>query len=181
MKLLQYFYLFIFIFPFALTAQIKGTVEATGAYSFNLDTPGINFRNYYFLSEKLHLGIEYTHFFDNTEHFLDEKVVTSADVFDLNSNYFVELTPHFLFYTVLGLDYSREKEEIQLMDENEIQRDDAFGYNVGGGFEVPFNHHWAVLAEYTHTFSDLKDNIFFVGLVYEWEIKGKKHHQHSAD
>jgi hypothetical protein len=34
------------------------------------------------------------------------------------------------------------------------------------------------LAEYTHTFSDLKDNIVFIGFVYEW---GKPKNEHEKE
>lgn len=173
-----FFLIGLFFIGFSSFAQLQGTLETTGAYSFNLDTPGVNVRGYVFLTEKLHLGLEYTHLFDKTDHVGEEKIETSANVFDLNTNYFFELTPHLAFYSIVGLDYSRETEHVALSDEQETLKDDALGYNLGGGFEVPVSEHFAVIAEYTHTFSDLHDNIAFLGVVYEWGTH-KKHGEHS--
>ncbi len=173
-----YFLIGILSIGFSSFAQLRGTLEVAGAYSFNLETPGTNVRGYVFLTENLHLGLEYTHLFEKTGHVGEEKIETSANVFDLNTNYFFELAPHLAFYSILGLDYSRETEHVAFLDEREKLEDDAFGYNIGGGFEVPVSEHFAVIAEYTHTFSDLHDNIAFVGVVYEWGTH-KKHGEHS--
>lgn len=77
------------------------------------------------------------------------------------------------------MDYSWEEEDVFTLESKETHREDALGYNVGGGLEVPLNHHLAILAEYTHTFSDLKDNIVFVGMLYKFEFGRKEHLSHQ--
>ncbi len=154
--------------------QMEGSFEASNAYSLNLEALGINARSYLFLSKKLHVGMEFTHFFDHQEQVDNEDLELSANVLDLNTNYFFDLNEHLRFYTVLGFDYSRETEKFELPNENKSLTEDALGYNIGGGFEVPLSEHFGVLAEYTHTFSELKDNVVFFGLVYEWERPRKQ-------
>jgi len=50
MKKLCLFVVVLFV-SFSSFAQLQGTFEATSAYSFNLDTPGVNVRGYVFLTE----------------------------------------------------------------------------------------------------------------------------------
>lgn len=151
----------IFQLPFFIKAQSIMSLETTGAYSFNLETPGVNFRTYYFFNEHLHLGAEYTHLFTHTEIFADERIETNAEILDLNANYFYKLNNHFIVYGVLGLDYTTEKETSITSESRHNSSEDAVGYNIGAGFEIPITHQIAFLTEFTHTFSDLRDNLLF--------------------
>ncbi|MFT6337258.1 MAG: hypothetical protein ACI86M_002527 [Saprospiraceae bacterium] len=150
-------------------AQIQGTFDLTAAWSFNLETPGINARSYFFLNDKICLGPEFTYFFDKTEVHGNEEITTSAFVIDLNGHYVFEIIEHSLgVYPVMGLNFTREKESIQVLEETEEHTSKAFGFNLGIGAEVPLSKRINLFGEFTHTFSTLEDNVMFLGLNYLW-------------
>jgi len=160
---------FIFLIPIVSYAQIEGTFDLTAAWSFDLETPGINARSYFFINDKICLGPEFTYFFDKTEVHGNEELTTSVFVIDLNGHYIFEIIEHSLgIYPVMGLNFTREKESIKILEETENHTDKAFGFNFGIGTEISLSKRINLFGEFTHTFSSLEDNVIFFGLNYQW-------------
>jgi hypothetical protein len=150
-----------------LHAQIEGTLDLTATWSFNLETPGINARAYFFLNKYICFGPEFTYFFEKTtigEN--DDITITNAFTFDFNSHYVFEVMEHHRLgiYPILGLNYTNEKET----EHGETHLDEAFGLNLGAGFETPLSEKIHLFSEFIHTFSTIQDNVLFLGVNWKW-------------
>lgn len=172
--------LFLSSFQIASAQAYIGSLDVTGAYSFNLETPGINFRSYLFATEEICFGPEFTYFFPVRE--VHGQVSTELSVYtiDLNAHYFINLSKHHSFgiYPILGIDYTREKEEETEFGEVHEKTVNAIGLNTGIGFEKSLFHRVNLFSEFIHTFSELEDNVLFLGVNFHWggRKKSAKHH-----
>lgn len=117
------------------------------AYSFHAEALGINSRIYYNPTKEICFGPELSYV---------EK--GSASILDLNfiGHYVIE-TPLFGVYPLTGGNYTRET--------HEGASEDAFGIALGGGMHRNFKA-WTIFVEYSHIFSQLKDDFISVGVFY---------------
>ncbi len=136
-------------------------------YSNTISAIGINLRMYYNVSENICFGPEFTYFFEKTtigEN--DDITTTNAFTFDFNSHYVFEVMEHHRLgvYPILGLNYTNEKET----EHGETHLDEAFGLNLGAGFETPLSEKINLFSEFIHTFGTIEDNVIFLGVNWRW-------------
>lgn len=144
------------------------SVAAGAAYGDDIETVGFHTRAYYnFPNGKVCLGPEFTWFGTNDE--VEGSLRTETSLWELNFNaHFVfELSHKVGFYPVLGLNFSREKEDFFVNDVFEEEETfEKWGVNAGAGFHYILNHKFIAFTEWDHLFSDLSQNTFTVGIFY---------------
>lgn len=181
MRLSRLIVLALLLFPAALFAQLENSLSFGGGptYTLLLDEPGLNARVYYNTGPHLCFGLEASRFraHETWQGVFDYRT-RIMDV-NLNAHYVFHLSHKVGVYPVSGLNYTIENREVS-RNEVLVETEDhsAFGFNLGGGTHAVFGN-WIGFMEYQHVFSDLKDDIITLGVLYT--ISFGKQEEHSTE
>jgi len=135
-------------------------------YGDDIKEAGINLRAYYNLpGDKVCLGPEYSTFLTRKKKINGEDIEINLYEFNFNGHFIFEVTNKFAVYPFTGLNFSREKEEIEITGDKEIFTQEAFGLNLGFGAHYAY-YDFSFFAEYGHLFSDLSQNSITIGVFY---------------
>lgn len=126
------------------------------AISTELETLGINGRAYYNLNHRICFGPEFSYFKKGETELLD---------FNLVAHYIFE-TKIVGFYPLIGLNYTIEKEELEITNDEDTVT--AFGLKVGVGAHRNFGN-LTVFLEYSRVQSELADNFIATGVFYTFK------------
>jgi len=135
-------------------------------YGDDIKEPGINLRAYYNLpGNRVCFGPEYSTFLTHKEEIDGEDI--KIDLYELNFNghFIFEVTHKFAVYPFTGLNFSREKEEIEISGTIKTHTQKEFGLNLGFGAHYAY-YDFAFFAEFGHLFSDLSQNSITIGVFY---------------
>lgn len=157
------FILFFSVNSYAQHISLGGGIP----YNFTAETPGLNLRGYYNMGEHFCFGPELTFFLPKTEIHDMEEIETTIWEINVNAHYIFEVSEHLGIYPIIGLNYTREKEDISylLTGETEEKMVDAVGMNIGGGFHLPLPH-FVPFVEYEYVVGDLSEHILTVGIFF---------------
>jgi len=161
---------------FSIQAQTENSVSVGGGLPYNFTTEqfGLNARAYYNIGKTICFGPEFVYFFPQTETIGDEEITKNTFEINFNIHYIFELTHHLGAYPVIGLNYTNEREEIELFDTKETINQDIFGANIGGGFHYGFKKATPFI-EYVYIASELREHIVTAGLLFT--IGGSHDHE----
>jgi len=151
-----------------------------GAISYNatLQTPGINLRSYYNVDHHLCFGPEITFFLPTTEIKEDEEITKTVREINFNAHYIIELSEHVGVYPIIGVNYTREREEILFFADGarEELTTDAVGLNIGAGIHVPLSSVIPFL-EYQYVIGTFKEHIISAGAFYTFGKTSESHEE----
>ena len=120
------------------------------------------------------LGPEFSWFLEDSKMVGGEELVRNLVEFNFNGHMNVPLLGPLMFYPLVGLNYSVEKEEY--LHNGEVAEAETlreWGLNVGSGLHLNLTKHWLVFVEYDHLFSELNQNTLTFGLLVGFgKIKG---------
>lgn len=167
------------LFCSLVSSSLSGQMEppfllpgVAAIYSSNLETAGINARVYYGIDHQYCFGPEISYFRRSNGE--EELSLFEANV---NLHYIVELNKSLGVYPLAGINYTIETEIENKGFDEERFRENAFGFNIGGGF------HYAVgsilfFAEYKYVISSLDDHFVTAGALVSFSLAGKNKQKH---
>jgi len=142
-------------------------------YGDDIEEPGINLRVYYNLpGNRVCFGPEFSTFLSHKENVNGEDIEIDLYELNLNVHYIFELTHKLGFYPFTGLNFSREKEQIEIAGVHETFTEEKFGLNLGFGAHYAYNK-VVFFTEYDHLFGNLHQNSITLGLFYTFGNKSK--------
>lgn len=133
---------------------------------------GVNTRLFYGINEKFCFGPEAT-FFPYQE-INDEYELEVTDL-NFNAHYIVELSHKIGIYPLSGINYTIEKERL-LIDSDEPEKVEAFGWNYGFGAHYMMGDLFA-FAEFKGVIGELSDEFITVGILFTLS----KHKEHTKE
>ncbi len=162
-----------------LKAQTYSLGLAT-AYGDDIETFGIHTRAYVnSKNQRFCAGPEFTYFLKSSHR--DGSDLEERELFEVNLNmhFIFELSHHFGFYPLMGLNYSNERASFyhnDQLDHEELIR--KWGLNLGGGFHYMASPNWIIFIEFDHLFSELSQNNALLGVFYTFGQGFVAHDQH---
>ena len=136
--------------------------------NLTIDAFGGNLRAYYNVGDHFCIGPEFSAFLPKTIEREDETEEIHVWEVNLNAHYIFELNHKLGVYPIIGLNYTREREEITLLNSTEAPEEEtvtAWAANFGFGFHVPFDQ-VVPFAEYHFTTGKLQEHIVSIGVFY---------------
>ncbi|GAB4232306.1 MAG: hypothetical protein Tsb0034_05020 [Ekhidna sp.] len=161
----------ILIFSFIVASPVLSQNFLLGGgpiYGDDIKEVGINIRTYYnHPNGKICFGPEFSIFKTNKE------VVNADDMFEkdlyeinFNGHYFFPISEKLIYYPVVGLNYSSEKETLIMNDQvEEMKKVRVFGLNIGSGLHFEISEKLMSYIEYDHLFSTLHQNSITFGIL----------------
>lgn len=151
-----------------------------GVYGDDISKLGQNTRFYVNTNDHRYcLGPEFSWFLQDTKMVGGEELVRNLVEFNFNGHVNLELVGPLMFYPLVGLNYSVEKEEYRHngeVEESETLKE--WGVNVGSGLHLNLGKDWILFAEYDHLFSNLSQNTLTFGILVGFgKIKGDHHEE----
>ena len=145
-----------------VNCQAQLLIGAAGIYGDDIQEPGVNLRLYYYNNGKICFGPEFSLFNSHKEIVDGEEVTTKLWEFNFNGHYIFETTERLGLYPLVGLNVSRETEDIEGL--GRVAEETSLGVNVGAGAHYVFNR-FLLFAEYDYLISNLHQNSFQVGFL----------------
>ena len=147
-------------------------------FSLEIEEPGVNARVYYNTGPHLCFGPEFSWFSKHEEELGGLTESTSIWDINLNVHYVFHLSHKLGIYPVGGLNFTSETQEFEgLGAVQHSEEHSAFGANLGGGTHLVMGD-WSAIMEFQHVFSDLKDDIITLGVLYTIPF-GQQENDHS--
>lgn len=172
----------IFIFQYQL-GYSQFLLGVGAVYGDDIQEPGMNVRATYFTHERICFGPEFTIFQSHQVQKDGEDIELNLWEVNFNGHYVFELTHHLGIFPLVGLNISREREEIESPDESLVLRETAWGVNLGFGAHYGVGR-FLFFAEYDYLFSDLSQSSFIGGVAFiidpkKFKEKGEGHRLHK--
>ncbi len=170
------FFLLLFITSSAFSQRFD--IGVAGVYGDDITKFGQNTR--FYVNTKDHrfcLGPEFSWFQEDSKMVSGEELQRNLVEFNFNGHVNLELFGPLMFYPLIGLNYSVEKEDfLHNGDIEESETLKEWGLNVGSGLHYSLKEDWIVFAEYDHLFSNLSQNTLTFGILVGFgKIKGGHH------
>lgn len=154
-------------FSYCQSVSVGGGI----VYGDDIKEPGINLRAYYNLpGNRVCFGPEFSTFLTHKENVSGEEIAVDLYEFNFNIHYIFEVTHKLGVYPFSGLNFSKEKEEIEISGEKETFTEEEFGLNLGLGAHYAY-YDFVFFTEYDHLFGSLPQNSITLGVFYTF---GKK-------
>lgn len=154
------------------------SIGTAGIYGDDIGNAGIQLRGYYNMKgNRVCFGPEFSSFFTTSESHNGEVTKRKLSEMNFNLHYIIEITEKWGVYPLAGLNYSIEKEEVEVSSEIEKHNLEKLGTNLGIGVHRAKNK-WVFFGEYDHLFSELSQNSFIVGAFF---TLGKTHNEHKNE
>ncbi|MFT5618896.1 MAG: hypothetical protein ACI85I_002131 [Arenicella sp.] len=150
----------IFCFAFVLLsfnchAQLLIGTGAT--YGSDISQVAPQFRLYYYASEKLCFGPEFSYFPKTTEADIERQLTE----YGFAIHYIFEVGEKIGIYPLTSINYSKERE----WENHHLHTTEAFGLGVGGGLHGSFGN-FLPFAEVKYLTGELKQTSISIGLIY---------------
>ena len=170
---------FLLLFTLSMLSAQKYSVGGGTPYNISTESLGINIRSYYNVDDKICFGPELSYFFSTTEIHGEEEIETKVIEFNFNAHYIFEVGEKLGVYPLIGLNYTRELEDITVLTTGEqiSESHNIVGINAGGGFHVPFKN-FVPFVEYEYVIGDLGEHIVVAGLFFPI---GKKEEENKEE
>jgi len=142
-------------------AQTELITGIGATYEVDTELYGINGRFYYALNKHFCFGPEVSFFpYQNIE---DNKEKSIIDL-NINGHYIFELTEKLGFYPLSGINYSIEKERLEI-DTSLNEEEKEFGINYGFGAHYNISKNLFVFSEFKGIIGKLSDEFINLGLI----------------
>ncbi len=149
----------------SLSSFSQGLVSSIGGtYGSEVESLGMNIREYYFFNHHICLGPEVSYF---PKHKLPHGEVTLLEL-NITGHYILEMTNRFSFYPLTGLNYSIEN--VSAHKRTVINK--ALGVNLGIGFHYRMNNVLPFI-EYKYITGNLSQNVYSAGILIMFRKKNR--------
>lgn len=123
------------------------------------------------------LGPEFSWFQEDSKMVGGEELQRNLQEFNFNGHMNIQFVGPLMYYPLIGLNYSVEKEDYVhngQVEESETLKE--WGFNLGSGLHYNLGKDWILFAEYDHLFSKLSQNTLTFGILVGFgKIKGGHH------
>lgn len=175
------FILLLFITVQALSQRFDIGVAAV--YGDDITKFGQNTRFYVNTNDhRFCLGPEFSWFQEDSKMVGGEELQRNLIEFNFNGHMNLEIVGPLMFYPLIGLNYSVEKEDYVHngeIEESETLRE--WGFNLGSGLHYNLGKDWILFAEYDHLFSKISQNTLTFGILVGFgKIKGGHGHHEEG-
>lgn len=180
-KLSVTFFLLLFLSVQAFSQRFDIGVAAV--YGDDITKFGQNTRFYVNTNDhRFCLGPEFSWFQEDSKMVGGEELQRNLVEFNFNGHMNLEIVGPLMFYPLIGLNYSVEKEDY--VHNGEIEESETlkeWGFNLGSGLHYNLGKDWILFAEYDHLFSKLSQNTLTFGLLVGFgKIKGDHGHHEEG-
>ena len=174
----QFSFFILFLFTVQAFAQ-RFDIGVAAVYGDDITKFGQNTRFYVNTNDhRFCIGPEFSWFQEDSKMVGGEELQRNLVEFNFNGHMNVELFGPLMFYPLIGLNYSVEKEDY--LHNGEVEESETlkeWGFNLGSGLHYNLGKDWIIFAEYDHLFSKLSQNTLTFGLLVGFgKIKGGEHH-----
>ena len=171
-------FLLLFFSCIQVTAQ-RFDLGVAAVYGDDITKFGQNTRFYVNTNDhRFCLGPEFSWFQEDSKIVGGEELQRNLVEFNFNGHMNVELFGPLMFYPLIGLNYSLEKEDY--VHNGEIEESETlkeWGFNLGSGLHYNLGKDWIIFAEYDHLFSKLSQNTLTFGILVGFGKIKSGHHE----
>lgn len=128
---------------------------------------------FYHFTKRIVAGVEFNRFYKHHQFVSEEESNHSAWDIDMNLHYNIPLSKKMFFYPLAGFGHTSEREEN--ITKGKVEMKHFYSVNAGTGIFLGLKK-FTPFVEYMHTWGEINQEFFIMGVGYEFHPGHKRKH-----